>query len=203
MPCDKGPDGNPGLIVTLSNRPRYVEGDAQVWRKHLDLDGVMVGMYAGDAWSPSDFARAEQLPGQDVDGWHIPIAIEYGVTEGHVSYQSALPTQWSYGGAGVWQRGTVASQYVQMWSLVEQATENLDFQIGKTDSLVFSMHPELFMVAITANYRVGPMELDMLGVASQRFYGRVLAVILDLDRYGQMMQKKSESEAGGSSADGA
>jgi hypothetical protein len=215
-----GPDGGDGVLVALTaavapEQLRY-QADAQTWRKAPNGD-LYVGMHLDQSLipNPQSLARPRQLAGHEVvlaDGrpWLVPMARGWTEEVGDLRWYHALPQRSVLGEDGRWRPGDVLPRFAALWILAmrfEEARRQALFGIegaadGKPVQVAFDfdgLH-EAAVRALLENYRVGPAEVDLLGLLTGDIAREILEALIDLPTRVEWFQKKQSVAAGGGSS---
>jgi hypothetical protein len=194
-----GPDGQPGILLADGNRVaagavRY-DPTRQDWaavpanRRPAGAPAVWVGVEraAENRPGPEDLARSRMLPGHQVELaderlWLVPVARACAADEdGTVrGFAVALPRGVGLDSDGRWTAGSVLPRYRRLWELAEEwwaaftggRIEGQTIQTDFSDASAFDSAVE----CLQANYRVGPVEISLLGLLDD---GDALRRILD------------------------
>lgn len=207
-PVDRGPDDGGGVLVA-DNRIQsddliWTPGDQQ-WQPMITANGdrppAWAGICAGRRPGPSDLALKKQAPGNAVtlgDGqsWIIPAAVS-NVRE------SPIPQTMSVDGQGNLIKTAVErfaklqdygerifAQYrrdAERAAALAQAPPTEPEEPDDADELDDSISDEdafwMAVEALSLNYRVGPVEVSLLGLVRNDLYwdgDGILAAIIDL-----------------------
>jgi hypothetical protein len=204
--CDKGPDGQKGNTVCWDNDGRLgYFPERQVWRRVPGCD-VWCGCDAEDKPKPADLARAEQISGEwitldDGNQWLAPKARRWCELDDRLLWDYNLPRRMTLNDDGLWVPGGVKPRYERLWQLAndyEASYSAAMAEAGEDDSVVRFVFEEIDTLAIGAlqiNYRVGPVELDMLGVYDQAVRQRIIDVLLDNATWVSWIKKKLHAAA--------
>lgn len=216
-----GPDNGNGVIVaqepfTAAHQIRYLP-EQQIWRKMPQRE-IYLGIYGDPAESgfevppcppgPGDLARREMLDGYllelgDGRQWQIPVAREASEKDGRLVSQSALPRRMELNEAGEFVPGDPLPQFASLSSAAEEYYNAFDRAVKEDGGTIrFEFDDQAAVTVLAANYRIGPLEVVMLGLLT---YGgpyavRVLSLAIDLPGLAEL-QKKTAS-AGSASGDG-
>jgi hypothetical protein len=196
-----GPDGQPGIVLADGNRVaagsvRY-DSAKQDWaavpasRRPAGAPAVWVGLdrAAENRPGPEDLARSRMLPGHQVELaderlWLVPVARACAADEdGTVrGFAVALPRGVGLDSDGRWTAGSVLPRYRRLWELAEEwwaaftggkiSAQDHTIQTDFSDASAFDCAVE----CLQANYRVGPVEISLLGLLDD---GDALRRILD------------------------
>jgi len=201
-----GPDAAGGLILGPNNHPDvgYYQ-DRQQWQALLA--GPWVGWLPADKPGPADLARSEQLSGQLVrlgDGqeWLVPLARGQSEQDGALVWFCALERKMELTAAGNWAPADVVERWAQLWRLAEtwQAARwgaNIDDAPEGADnvSLAVEMTNDEAaagaVLALQANYRLGPVEAGILGLLTSRTMVAVLDALIDVATVWEYLKKKT------------
>lgn len=190
-----GPDDGAGVIffdhtwTEDLHRVGYFRDD-QRWVKVKGYD-LWVGMYDDDRPQPERLIRPRILNGHvirlgDGNEWHIPAARRFDSTYGCVN---ALPTSYTMDDEGNWIRGGVIEQYRPIFDIGMEYVQAIK---GSEDDSV-TVVDELGWCAtvLQANYRIGPVEVAMLGLLTDQTVADILMALIDLPRMQEAIKKKS------------
>jgi len=172
-----GPDGGPGMVFAADGLFHPFDAGHQTWRKHPARD-YWAGVDRRHVPTPDQLARGEMLPGQLVklaDGrqWIVPIARGAATEDGSPVWYEALPQRLVRDDAGKWVPGDVIARYEPLWSIANQWSaiwermllEAVEDDGGETTIEVDDFEAVEAAVAVLGfNYRIGPMEADLLGL---------------------------------------
>ena len=220
------PDAGDGLVLAAEGHPDDLVGiwpDRQTWRRlprpgAPDAPPVWIG-YTNDARpGPDDLARPEQLDGHLVtlaDGrpWLVPKARRWvGIDGGgSIQYATAVPRVSELDDAGAWQPGRIVDRFAPFWQIAADWLEHVGVAAaaaeeeageGETARLAFDfdgLH-EAAVSALAINYRIGPLEVSMLGLLTTATPAAVLDAAADVPGYLQLLKKTAA--AGGPSNNG-
>ena len=215
------PSGAPGVTFAAASRHDRdvaLAPGKQTWRrlpKTIGGGNVWLGYWDDAKPTPSDLARAKQLPGPTVelaDGhrWMVPLVLSLDLQAER--YETALPTRWDFDDDGNWVRGAVGDEYAALWDAATPfADERFEMAAGREVARV-EMDEQRLLACVTtllqANYAVGQAELVMLGALADD-QSTALVPLLACDFFELVQraeaQKKSESQpvtSGGDTCDG-
>ncbi len=191
----KGPSGKAGCLVSGDNVKLLYDPDNQTWRELKP--GVWVGLWNEGRPTPADLKpqKAKQAPGELVEGddgnrWLVPRCLrKFEDIELGLIPVCDLPKLRTLDGEGHWTKSTVRRRYEILWEDfatylddVNQAIENamVEANAGPEDEVQYVLPDSRFKVvesALMANYRVGPVEIDLLGIFTDDFVEEALAVM--------------------------
>jgi len=206
-----GPGGAAGVVIADDGRvpPErigYYPG-RQRWRP-IPKSEVQVGMYTDQPPGPEGLARSEQLPGHLVklgDGgkWRIPVALAPMTEDGQVEPTIALPTLTDIDTAGEWILGGIAPNYEHLWLAAckwwnAKRGAEVDDGAAKFDGAALL---DTALAALASNYRVGKIEVALLGLFDMAVAVRVCDALIDWPAVVEFLGKK-EVAGGSSIADG-
>lgn len=206
--------GPPGLVVCHAGGsglpPRY-KPELQTWRRLPGDKGAWVGIYNDEPPTPRELARDNQLNGYLVtlaDGgtWHVPCARRWFEPEdGEPFVGCVLPQLLDFDAdAGGWGGGGVKPRYRRLWQLVEAYTEAVGEALDahgddpRTEvRFAFDQLDELAVGALRVNYRVGPVELALLGAYDEESRRAIIDHVLDGPAWRELVKKKLSAIAPG------
>lgn len=199
-----GPDGQHGLIVSLSDEHIGYYKDKQTWKQEFGAD-YWVGMWTDSAKrpTPESLARENQIKGQwlrlaDGHDWLLPMARHWVEFDGDVISQRTLPTRLTRNSEGEWVPGEVKERYRELWRLatecMQRDSENGPFEFNEIDNMVIE--------CFRTNYRMSATEIDLLGIHEDHLRTKIPAILLDLDNFEVLWKKKLSTLDTGSSSDG-
>ncbi|TWU66448.1 hypothetical protein [Crateriforma conspicua] len=220
----KGPGGQGGIVVADEDAEvecKYIP-DRQTWVRRKAVgdqedQGVWIG-YAGDRPPhPLQLARPRPLPGREVqlsDGSRIliPHARRWVEHEERLLWAVALPQSLSRDESGQWVPGDVVREYRRLWDMVggyldarEEAIRRADVAEGESVYFQYPRIDEMAIAAVSANYRVGPDEMEICGLYDQPTRSAIVDVLLDEATREAWVKKKLRGliAAGGNSSAGA
>jgi hypothetical protein len=209
--CDKGPDGQKGTVACCGSNQDGRLGywpEQQVW-KQIPGSVAWCGMFSGDRPTPGDLARPDQITGEwltldDGHPWLVPKARRWVALEDRLLWDLNLPRRLTLADDGTWTPGNVKPKYERLWQLATAYTE-ADAKAQETADddgayrFSFEQIDELAIGALQVNYRVGPIELDLLGVYDDASRRRIIRVLLDGATWEAWVKKKLADLSGGSS----
>lgn len=214
----RGPGGAAGVIVVergMEFAPKYFP-DSQTWHPRPGNESVWIGHPGKVPPRARALARDRQLPGAAVvlpDGERItvPHARRWVEHEERLLWSVALPQALRRDDDGQWVPRDVVRQYRRIWDLVgeyldarEQAIRAADADDDGSIYFTFEAIDELAIAAITANYRIGPDEIEIMGSYDQRVRDQVIDVLIDEATRAAWVKKKLAAMTvdGGNSCDG-
>lgn len=209
----RGPDGGHGCAVADErcvpiSKVGYFP-DRQTWRKsHLTAEpAIWVGMYTEDRPTPDVLARGDLLDGvwlelDDGHRWLAPRARRWEEFGEQLLWICNLPQRLSLSEDGLWTLGDVKPRYARLWNLAlayEQAFAAAVAATTEADGGVvrfqFDAIDELAIGALQVNYRVGPAELDLLGVYDLEARQQIIDALLDQATWSGWVKKKLAAAA--------
>ena len=208
-----GPDGRGGVVAVPSHPnapPAKFEKDKQTWRKLPTrwVEGKeltsYVGFYNDRRPGPADLARKRQIAGEAVklrDGNDYVVPIARSVVRG-----STLPRELVLGDDCVTWQPQDLPEFFALCGAAEEAFRL--FHDGEADadgnlqvSIPYDVGMRISVLALQANYRVGPVEVSMLRLFADEDMAKVMRAVCDLDAYEQVMESRAKKEsASGSSS---
>ena len=209
--CDHGPDGKPGVVLAVGIAQRY-KPDVQDWSAmHGNNAGVWIGTPKGKTIGPDELLRRDTLPGHQIelgDGhmWVIPI-VQAAVPESDnpLVYAVNLPQRSTLDEAGHWVPGPVLGRYKPLWDLVmtwrdhyfntpvddDKAEDALNDPFTGEDAFANAHNAAVDVLA--ANYRVGPAEVDLLGLLTDRNVIDLMNMTIDIPTRLQILAAKQKA----------
>jgi len=211
--CDRGPDGQRGAVVVAGGNEDGKCGywpSKQAWRQVAGRS-AWVGMYNQNKPTPDDLIRQQQVTGVWIDAddgsrWLAPIARKWHVLDDQIVWDYNLPRRLTLNDDGLWVPGEVKPRYERIWQLAMDYEATATEALAKADSasVVRFRYDDMDLLAISAlqvNYRIGPIELDMLGVYDDQLRQRIVDVLLDNDTWQDWIKKKVDTlDTAGSSS---
>ena len=172
----KGPNGQPGLTLSMDSENLGFYEDKQSWFPHPMAEGVFVGVYNDSKPKPDDLKKENLLDGKlialdDGQKWLVPLIRKWTTApnDEDCGYAPILPVGVSHDpealAAGKLQLswGETAGTYRHLEVL---AVEYAEFMSGQNDESAFVDPQVLFESAVTViaeNYRVSWVEMYLLG----------------------------------------
>jgi len=207
-PCAvaRGPDGAAGVIVAEADTaPKLgMYADEQTWRKVPGTE-CWVGMFTAAPPKPDELARRELLDGHLVtlgDGqqWLAPMARRIVEYEGQPVGVTVLPRRRQFDADGRWTRGGPVAKYARLWDVAERWWQEI-LRATANDALQFEFDDEndAATVALAANYRIGPAEVDLLGLFDDDSVSAILCALVDrptMEAWARRKKKASSADAG-------
>ena len=209
-----GPGDASGVIFFYGDPPAggvAYRPEAQTWRKIPGLEsGAWVGRVNAETILPESVARAQQLDGHQVelgDGqqWLVPIALAAPEDQDQqLLLHPALPRRLGLDDAGQWQPAGPILRYEPLWQAACKFWEG--FRLGQFDAQTSAAEVECneddscaaAITALAANYRLGPAEVDVLGLFDEQCIGRILLAMIDWDGCQAWLEKKTREAGPGS-----
>jgi hypothetical protein len=172
----------------------------------------LVGLRGGVPPGPADLIRARALDGYPVvmgDGrpWIIPVARRYDLTGGELGWVRALPSRRRLNAEGRWEAGEILPRYAVLWRHVERHMGIFERAAGGDAQAVaeagdFQAENDLVVAALAANYRVGAVEVSLLGLITAEVVVPVLEALIDKPGL-DALTKKAQASGAGSTSPGA
>lgn len=205
QPVRRGPDGHAGIVLAnadLHDTPPKFLPQSQTWRPKVGQPEVWIGYTNPDPPRMDHLARRQQLAGRVIglcDGSSVvvPIARRFVSHEESFLWSVALPQSLGRNEYGDWVPQEVVRQYRRLWDLLceyldakEAAIRTASVEEG--DAIWFQFPPinEMVIAAFTANYFVGPDEIEICGVYDQRVQREVIDVLCDESTRDAWLKKK-------------
>lgn len=179
-PTQHGPEGT-GAIITFGDLP-----DVFNWVK-------MVGVAA---WMSVDGAcpRSRQVQGYEMAvGGHVLMLPVARMASG----ECAVPRRATYKN-GTWVQGEPVAEYADLWEMGLEVAESIDgaFDSGRF-TMSFERMADIAARVIMTNYRLGPEEINALGLLTDETIPVILYCLID----GPASLKKKLFEANYGNAD--
>lgn len=211
---DCGPDSQKGVVVCHGANADGRLGwwpNEQTW-KRIPGTEAWCGCYQADRPRPSDLAREEQISGDwltldDGYAWLVPKARRWIEIDDKLLWNHNFPRRMTLNDDGAWVAGGLKPKYERLWTLAtayEQAAAEALSNAAEEDQSVRFVFPEIDTLAVSTlqvNYRVGAVELDLLGVYDEGSRQRIIDVLLDNATWQNWLKKKlvAQDPAGGNS----
>lgn len=210
-----GPNGAPaGVLMADQSVPEnlfLLKTDHQIWRKIPGTE-CQVGRWKDVELSPGNLQRAELLEGESVelaDGsyWQVAHARKFVEMEQRIYAICPLPKAFGLNDAGQWQINRVANRYLRLAELAMEysktLTEAMEAAADEAEQILFEFDriDELAVAGLTANYRVGPAELDLYNLYDMPARQRLIDGILDVRTFIAWQKKSAVSAPNGSDSD--
>jgi hypothetical protein len=199
-PVVRGPDGNPGLVVSADNVPSvgYFPG-TQTWQK-APGQPWMVGTINGHEPTPQDLERGTIVECREVelvDGrtWKLPVARQFQEPETWgegIPFYWRLPRSLGLSDQGEWLEKEVIPKYADLWKLAIDwsawtAQEMDEEQMAR---FTFDGQVDAAVQCLAVHYRIGRVEAALLGLLTIELAREVLDVLIDLERFLVLAKKK-------------
>lgn len=223
--CAPGPGGGPGLVCAADESTKLgYFADRQTWRQ-IPGSRHWLGWYQDDLPTPEALARKEQLDGHyvtlaDERPWLAPIARGWTEFEGEARWYCNLPQRSGLDEQGHWTSQGVLRKHEPLWQLALAYWDDLyaamktaagddgehdDTTHDETTHAItfeFAGLHEAAVEVLAANYRIGAIEADVLGLLTVSHCRDILGALIDQDGFRELVKKKSPA-AGSSTAAGA
>jgi hypothetical protein len=199
IPVTNGPDGQHGLIVSLSDEHIGYYKDRQVWKQEFGAD-YWVGMWTDPAKrpTPESLARENQIKGQwlrlaDGHDWLLPMARHWVEFDGEIQFERTLPARLTRDEDGLWKPSDVTNRYRELWRLsMELWTSFVTYDMAS-----FTEVDNAVIECFKTNYLVSASEIDLLGTYEHHLRERVLQILVDIDSWETLVKKKLSTLATG------
>lgn len=207
--CSRGPDGAAGTIAAdpalIDPAQIKFQAAGQIWKK-CPLRAGFVGYWKDNPPAEARLRREPLLAGHTVTAggqdWTIPAARQYEEdADGYLISFSPVPRTLTLDAAGKWTPGDVTPRFRELWQLAGAFLDAEDQAVAEAppDKKIVSFHFEQLdafaEAAWTANYRVSPIELDLLGVYDHNSRQAVVDAVLDRDTWARLLKKKLAEQA--------
>lgn len=196
-PCgvSNGPGGAHGTVCAAADsidRLGFYPAE-QTWRR-ID-ESAWVGFFTGSPPGPDDLRRTEMLRGHDVvlaDGrrWHAPAARVWVEQHGVMRHASTLPATLKRGENGSWGRGEILPAYRALATIAE-AWWDARMAGAERGEFTVADGPNQATAVLAVNYRIGPVEADLLGIWSEPAVVAVLDACIDAPGFAELSKKKA------------
>jgi hypothetical protein len=202
---ERGPDGMRGVVCCQVASQTHKTGyypESQTWKKVPGTD-VWCGIYTAAMPTADDLTRKEQVSGEwvsteDGNNWLAPKARRWFEYEGALRWTYNLPQCMTLDEEGQWVTGGIKAKFKHLWELA-CAYESADADADGTYSFTVDQLNRLAIAALQVNYRIGDIELDILGIFDQEFRQRLIDVLLDVEAIVAWSKKNRMDHDGGSS----
>jgi hypothetical protein len=191
----RGPDSLQGTIFRPVSDRRVQFSCDQVWKKE-PRGRFYVGLWNDEKPGPHDLLRSDARSGNkrvkllDGNEWEIPVVRD-------------LPRVFEFSEGETWVFGEVVSRYREL-STIAKTVAPLLYPAGSTPEEIReaeTIATQFFVAALQANYRIGPMEISMLGLVDIDAFRDILRAALDWDGYLAII-KNEESRSASSEPSG-
>ncbi len=209
--CHSGPDDGQGLTFADSRIGGLgYAPDGQTWRKIPpalladEAPPIHVGYFNERRPGPADLERRRTLAGHlvelgDGEKWLCPAAIAVDEDAEEFNPQGRLPAVSDVDENGKWQTSAVRAELAELWTIATTFFDRFMAGVEVEGGIKFDFDGihESAVAAITANYRIGPIECAMLRLLDEHACIEVLQALIDWPTSKAWMQKKREREAAG------
>jgi len=204
--CGQGPKGC-GMLAIARGTDEHLRDpgyfpERQTW-KCASGGSHFIGMWNDARPGPEDLVRARLLDGYWVtmgDGrrWAIPVARAYG-GDGQ-GPRNVLPCSRQLSDDGKWEPGEVLPAYRNLWRHVERYVDIFRRMKAGDDTAIeeagdFQQESDMIACALAANYRVGPVEVSLLGLVDSMVVAPVVEVLIDKLSLDELSKKVQASGA--------
>jgi len=163
--------------------------------------GPWVGFYSECPPMPDDLARERMLEGHrvtlgDENDWLIPIARGCQNDESELVFYQALPTRVGVDDEGNWIADGVLPKYAVLWQIAGAYWDAIVGSLSGDDlqaaDLEFDFEDanDKALTALAANYRIGKVEVAMLGLFDNQMISQVLLALIDWPKILLWLEKK-------------
>jgi hypothetical protein len=191
------------------SRLRYAPGE-QEW-VGVQSSSAWVGRWKDEVFVPADLEREKPLAGHlvelaDGNQWLCPVARGLAAEGGAVKYYHTLPRGVALDATGKWSKGQVVPRYRRLWKIAEAwwdtrvASVPTAAEVGDVVSFDFEGLVSAAVECLAANYRVGAVEVSMLGLFDSDSARKIVDALVDLPTLvvlSEELQKKTPSPAVG------
>lgn len=212
-----GPGGLSGMLIGCGNDLVF-EPARQSWRAlpaaedpsskiEVQKSAAWVGIWNESPPTPEELIRRKPLPGLAIalgDGreWLAPVARRW-VAVGEGGWFNALPHRWGLDQAGEWGRKSVVAVHAELWGIAEWFWTSFAEALSTGVVTVFLPEAKVIggaLAALGANYRIGAIEADMLGLFQDGTAAEVLRALIDADCVLGWLKKKEAGSLTGAPA---
>ena len=212
-----GPGGHGGLLLAAADRGGDQRlgyfADQQTWQKIVgvgndeaqmtnDEFAPWAGFYTAEPPGPELLVRKAPLDGRPLalaDGrpWVIPRARAFFEEDGELQWRYGLPHVSRLGEDGRWSTGKVAPRYADLWAIAERwESERLaggeeDAEESESQEERYQRLHDTAAAVLRANYRLGRVEVSLLGLLSTVHVLQVLDELIDLPTRLEWLEKKT------------
>jgi hypothetical protein len=190
--CATGPDGTGGVLLSAGDDGKVgFFPDRQTW-KRFPRGAAWVGFYTDDRPTPADLQTAHALAGHSLElldgqSWTVPLARQFRDEGETFRFQTALPQTVSLDDEGDWTSGGILPRYMQLWELACQWYDSRTHaeieEVGETTATVkFEFVRDVLdaaAAALAVNYRLGKVEIALLGLLTVDLAYTVLDLVVD------------------------
>jgi len=201
---EAGPGGHGVLVARDSGS--LLDCNEVDWRQVPAATG-WVGLRKGATVKPDGLKRDRMLDGHRVEladsqKWLVPVARGFSEEDGDLRWFCAVPTRLTLDAEGKWSHGSVVEVYAPLWALAQkwidcwtQAVETIEKKAdgGLATTLEFSELVNGSIMALAANYYLGPVEADLLGLLTYEIARDILDALVDLPTWHDWAQKKTQA----------
>ncbi len=198
----RGPDDKNGIVIASADAPANIVGHypgSQTWRQAPG--GVYwVGIDERKRPTPESLMRPDALNGHAVelaDGnqWIIPVARSFAQDDGELRYYCSLPHGVDLDDDGNWTVGSIRPRYAELWALAEKwwdAKQSATVDDNSV-SLDFGEIHDSALAALKCNYRVGKVEVVLLGLFAGSSAVAILDALIDMPSLDEILKKKADT----------
>lgn len=184
-----GPGNQRGMLFSADEHACRYSAEDQRWKKMPGTE-LWCGLDTGkEPPTPDELRRQHALRGHSVmlgDGqsWLVPVARLCTREAGEIRWAIGLPRKFEVGEDGGWCYGPVVARYQRLWDIATQWWDEVvrgtidggSMEISLTIQQCLDMAAEV----LRANYRVGVVELSLLGAFESGSYSAVLDALCDV-----------------------
>ncbi len=215
-PVEKGPAGEPGVVMTPGGGPRRGMGivpAAQMWFPAGPEKRYWIGFDQEDRPGPEDLRREEFIEGADVvlgDGnlWHIPIArffdggtnlpVGFGLDPetGEEVHRVVAAHRGLFDLAIEWFNSYTGAEFDDQGNPVPPPAGNEE-EAAEPAGVTYSRSKEIAAEAIRTNYRAGVYELGALELFDTDNVVKVCKVLADIGSMEKLMAEDGKKNGAG------
>lgn len=203
----EGPGGASGTVISCGIEGAGYFPSRQEWRR-IPATDCFVGRNVDDPLPTAEqLARSAMLAGHNVElggqDWKVPVARSW---TSEARWVIALPRKVEMNDDGEWMFAGVIDRYRRLWEIGEIWFDEV-FDRGVPDEqgvvqaqLELDQAFTLACEALAYNYRVGPIELSILGVLDSDSHVNILNAVIDWQRLNDLVAALTEKKSGDSAA---
>ena len=202
-----GPGGRGGLLLAdaVHCDPSHLQYDP-VEQDWTQTPSAWLGRWKAESIGPEDLLRHKPLDGHwvelpDEKRWLCPIARSHVIENRSIRWHHTLPRSVTLGPDHRWRPGEVVGRHRRLWEIslawwdVRAAVASTNPEIGNTVRFDFEGLHSSAAECLTANYRVGPDEISMLGLFDSESARNILDALIDMPSAIALMEELEKKTA--------